>query len=197
MNSVIWSAKNRQRCYWPMVSMFSLLVVGSQKLNTLSIVSVNSVTYACCKHYFCQDLAVSALKMSPVLLLLHSSLTNCQIRNISLHCSNCVVFMSPINFWTFCCESVTHSCKIMMYKTLCGFLLEHPVYDSDYVPKNYVCLYLLVLLFATRYVLLLILLTYSVFDYAAVMFMLLWLTSAVNYLVKRCLVYMECLYDKN
>jgi len=47
------------------------------------------------------------------------------------------------------------------------------VYDSDYVPKNYVCLYLLVLLFATRYVLLLILLTYSVFDYAAVIFMLL------------------------
>jgi len=43
-------------CYWSFVL----------KMDTLSVVSVNSVTSACCKLYFCQDFA---LKMS-----LHTSI---------------------------------------------------------------------------------------------------------------------------
>jgi len=72
-------------------------------------------------------------------------------------------------------------------------------HDTDYAPKSSTCLYLLIL-FSIRYVLLLILnvctvyiqLTYSVL---VCLYYVLWRTFAVNYLVTRCLVYMEWLYD--
>jgi len=53
-------------CYWSFIL----------KADALGIVSINTVTFACCKLYFWQDFA---LKMTPALLYFSSSLISCYI----------------------------------------------------------------------------------------------------------------------
>jgi len=47
---------------------------SSFRMDTLSVVSINFIKFACFSPYFCHDFA---LKMSPVLMFLNSSVTSC------------------------------------------------------------------------------------------------------------------------
>ena len=91
-------------------------VLGWSCSGLLSIVSVNSVTFACCKLYVCQDFA---LKMSTAyccfwvvhLPVAKQRIFNCSVLTVSF-------FMLSINFWKLWwkrCDLVTHGCKLVVH----------------------------------------------------------------------------------
>jgi len=108
--------KRLNDCYWS----FTL------KMNTTSIVSINSVTFACCK-LFSVKIFPWKYRRRCCFWVVHLPVAKqrifiCNILTLSF-------FMLPINLWTFWWkprDCVTHGCKFWCIK-LCAFFLEHPV----------------------------------------------------------------------